>query len=144
MTAANFKNCCRYVPEASLRNITTRWKGLRWAMPSKVFIAPLLMKNNSNESLTHTHTHTHAHGNVLKYTYVVKKRNKKSNQDLQIAFGNALGGSGGGGALTSPGICLPLCFVRCPFWHSIVSTHSMVSNKDIRCECTREGQQNLD
>ena len=32
----------RYVPEASLRNITTRWKGLRWAMPSKVFIAPLL------------------------------------------------------------------------------------------------------
>ena len=32
---------CRYVPKAPLGNITSQWKGLRWAMPSKVFIAPL-------------------------------------------------------------------------------------------------------
>ena len=31
---------CRYVPKAPLGNITSQWKGLRWAMPSKVFIAP--------------------------------------------------------------------------------------------------------
>ena len=41
------KGKSRYVPEASLRNITTRWKGLRWAMPSKVFIAPLLQTQNN-------------------------------------------------------------------------------------------------
>ena len=38
------KENSRYVPEASLRNITTRWKGLRWAMPSKVFIAHTTFK----------------------------------------------------------------------------------------------------
>ena len=66
---------CKYVPKASLGNITTRWKGLRWAMPSKVFIAPLQhllfffclfslgsgklnVRKPGKQVVTHTHTHT--------------------------------------------------------------------------------------
>ena len=49
---------CRYVPEASLRNITTQWKGLRWAMPSKVFIAPLLSKQIQKDPYDSKGTHT--------------------------------------------------------------------------------------